>query len=197
MSGTDAIWRASTLLRQRIGAAVEGGDGSIQLSPPNTENDQAGADFSLWLYRLIENEHQKNVPSQRVGEARLRPTPLVLDLYYLLTPLGANEETRQLRLGEAMRAIHAAPIIRSDPPDAAEREAEDDGRLGFREELHVQLFRLGLEELTRIWESLSQPLRLSVVYQVRFIRLDLPASAAPAPVTDRRVGSTAETEGAL
>src|SRR3546814_12695907 len=72
-----------------------------------------------------------------------------LDLYYLLTPFGGTEDRRQERLGEAMQRVYTRPIVELAPGPA--------GPTAVREQLHIQLFRMALEELTRIWEALNQP----------------------------------------
>lgn len=182
MSGTNAILEASSALSNLIATGnptMAGPVGDIVLGPPQA--DQGAARFSLWLYRVIENEFQKNVPPQRSADQAdptLRRAPLVLDLYYLLTPFGGTEDRRQERLGQSMQRVFAQPIVELAPGVP--------GPNAVREQLHIQLFRMALEELTRIWEALNQSFRLSVVYQVRFVRLDVAPDRAPRPVTDRR-----------
>src|SRR3546814_6678239 len=78
-----------------------------------------------------------------------------------------------------MQRVYTRPIVELAPGPA--------GPTAVREQLHIQLFRMALEELTRIWEALNQPLRLSVVYQVRFVRLDTTPVRVPRPITDRRI----------
>jgi hypothetical protein len=40
------------------------------------------------------------------------------------------------------------------------------------EDLSINLFRRTLDELSRVWEALQEPYRLSVCYQVRITRVD-------------------------
>src|SRR3546814_14828859 len=120
MSGTDAILEASSALARLIatgdpsGAALPAG---VVLGRPEAE-DNGDSRFSLWLYRVIENEFQKNVPPIRntdQADPPLRRPPLVLALYYLLTPFGGTEDHRQEHLGEALQrgytkqTVHIAP----------------------------------------------------------------------------------------
>ncbi len=48
----------------------------------------------------------------------------------------------------------------------------EDAASNIFEELRVIFCRLTLEELTRIWESLREPYRLSVCYLIRVTRID-------------------------
>ena len=56
-------------------------------------------------------------------------------------------------------AIISAPLLKGELEHTAE-------------ELKVDLCQFSLEELTRIWNALNQPFRLSVCYEVRIILVD-------------------------
>jgi hypothetical protein len=56
-------------------------------------------------------------------------------------------------------AIIAAPLLKGELEHTTE-------------ELKVDLCQFSLEELTRIWNALNQPFRLSVCYEVRIILVD-------------------------
>ena len=56
------------------------------------------------------------------------------------------------------------------------------------EELRIVLARLALDELSHVWESLREPYRLSVAYQVRVTRVDSLRIAPTARVVDRIAG---------
>src|SRR3546814_19758589 len=114
MSGTDAILEASSALARLIatgdpsGAALPAG---VVLGRPEAE-DNGDSRFSLWLYRVIENEFQKNVPPIRntdQADPTLRRAPLVLHLYYLLTHFGAPEDRRPERHGEPGHPVYTQP----------------------------------------------------------------------------------------
>ena len=127
--------------------------------------------LSLWLYRIAENEFLKNgafepagapAPSARPAPRRRdRFPPLSLNLFYLMTPLTASGEGDLLLLGKAMQIFYDNPSV-----------PLDDDLFDIHEQLHITLCRLTLEELTRIWEALREPYRLSVCYEVRATRVD-------------------------
>ena len=130
-------------------------------NPTETARDSANR-LSLWLYQITENEHLKNQPPPRSNGHRSRPiTPMAVNLYYLITPFATSGQANHLLLGKAMQVLYDNAIIRLQEP--ADEVAE---------ELRVIFCRLSLEELTRIWEALQEPYRLSVCYQVRVMRIE-------------------------
>ena len=60
------------------------------------------------------------------------------------------------------------------------------------EELKITLAPLTLGELTAIWEALRQPYELSVAYQVRIARIDVPTTE-----TQKRIVEKTDTWGQL
>jgi hypothetical protein len=65
----------------------------------------------------------------------------------------------------------------------------DPGLTAAREQLRIIHASLDPEELGRLWTTFTQPFRLSVLYQVSTVQLDmLPASQSPIPQRVRRVG---------
>ena len=130
-------------------------------NPTETARDSANR-LSLWLYHITEDAYLKNQPARRGNGAGISQfPPLALDFYYLITPFGPSGEADQLILGKTMEVLYDNAILLVDNP-------EDE----IAEELRVIFCRLSLEELTRIWEALREPYRLSVCYQVRVTRID-------------------------
>lgn len=138
-------------------------DNAISFKNPTETAKNSSHKLSFWLYQVTENEHLKNQPPLRVnGNDKLfRQPPLALNLYYLVTPFTGDSMMDYLLLGKTMQIFYDNAII----------PLHSDGD-GVFEELHLTLCRLSLEELTRIWEALKEPYRLSVCYQVRVNRID-------------------------
>lgn len=165
-------------------------DEAISFDKP-TEQPGAGtasARLSLWLYLVAENEFMKNRPPERLpartGGANgktvlLRHTPLALNLYFLVTPIAGAGRRDQLLLGKAMQVFHDQAIAALREPEAS-----------VAEQLHITLCRLSLEELTRVWEALREPYRLSVCYQVTVTRIDSKQISSHARIFDRRFDFT-------
>jgi hypothetical protein len=57
------------------------------------------------------------------------------------------------------------------------------------EELRVVMCNLNLEQLTRIWEALQQPYRLSICYQIRVTEIDSRRDSTNARIIERSLFS--------
>ena len=136
---------------------------AIAFTNPTQTARETDKRLSLWLYRITENEFVKNQPAlRRNGEDTLTDPPLALNLFYLITPFAPAQQPDgdHLLLGATMQALYDHAIM---PLQAAGP---------VYEELRVILCRVTLEELTRIWEALREPYRLSLCYQLRVTRID-------------------------
>ncbi len=151
-------------------------------NPTETARDSSNR-LSLWLYQVTENEFVKNQQLlrddmvNRNNNATRRFPPLSLNLFYLVTPFAATGEADQLLLGKTMQVMYDNAIV-------VLRDAEAE----VAEELRITLSRLSLEELTRIWEALREPYRLSVCYQVKVTRIDSTRLTGKERIIEREAG---------
>jgi hypothetical protein len=187
MSASTAIGMVSETLRNLL-------VGEMQLSPPVSVTvlapDESGGDrrVNLFLYKVQENPSLKNMDWQvkRGSPETLVPPSLSLNLCYLMTPYAPNDvlsgnATAHAILGEAMRVFYENPIV---PHDYLVEGLQD-----AREQLQIIQNTLDMEELTRVWSTFTQPFRLSVLYEVSVVQLDLlPASERPMPKRVRQTG---------
>jgi hypothetical protein len=137
--------------------------------------DEPGGDprrINLFLYRILENSTLKNLDWQvKRGEpSRIAPPPLSLNLYYLMTPYAQSVSetgnvTSHAILGEAMRVFHEHAVV---PQDALVPDLR-----GAAEQIKIMLNPLDPDELGRVWSTFSQPFRLSVMYEVSVVQLEL------------------------
>jgi hypothetical protein len=154
---------------------IVGSDSAIVFKNPTETAQDSANRLSLWLYQVTENEFVKNQPMFRdTGHDEARFPPLALNLYYLITPFAPSGEADHLLLGKTMEVLYGNAIVLLQ--DAAE---------GIAEELRIILCRVALEELTRVWEALREPYRLSVCYQVRVARVDSQRTLPHARIVDR------------
>jgi len=155
------------------------------LAPDESDGDRR---VNLFLYKAQENPALRNLDWQvKRGEpSRLVPPPLSLNLFYLMTayaindPQEGNASAHEI-LGEAMRVFYENPII----PESYLA----DELLDAREEIKIIHNSINLEELSQVWGTFSEPFRLSVLYEVSVVQLDmLSASERAMARRVRRVG---------
>ncbi len=175
MSSPTAIGDVSASLRNLLLAEMSlGSDVKVTILSPNETGDPRRV--NLFLYQVQESPTLKNLDWQaKHGEqGQLVPPPLSLHLFYLMTPYALNDQqtgnaTQHVILGDAMRVFHEHPVV---PSAHLEPGLED-----AREEIRIMLRALDLDELSRVWATFTEPFRLSVLYEISVVQLDmLPAS---------------------
>lgn len=169
---------------------IVGSEAAIVFSNPTETARDSSNRLSLWLYQITENEHVKNQPMLRAAAQPLPPPPpgraprqvaqyppMALNLYFLATPFAQSDEADHMVLGKTMQVLYDNAII-----------ILQDAMNNVFEELRVIFCRLSLEELTRIWESLREPYRLSVCYLIRVTRIDSRRTPETGLVLERSAG---------
>jgi hypothetical protein len=157
---------------------IVGSESAIVFTNPTETARDSSNRLSLWLYQLAENEFVKNQPMMRGnGPETGQFPPLALNLFYLVTPFAASGEADHLLLGKTMQTLYdnAMVLLRDTLSDISE-------------ELRIIFCRLTLEELTRIWEALREPYRVSICYQVRVTRIDSQRLPSHTRVLERTTG---------
>jgi hypothetical protein len=152
---TDAF---STLVPGPPVAEVHDLQGTISTTP---------ARMTIFLFEALEDPTLRNQRQPReIAPPNLtqRRPQVPLILRYLLTPWSGDRGTDHRLLGRALQALHDDAIL-SGP--------QLRGQLaGTSEALKVKLASLSLEEQTRVWHAVQRPYRLSLMYEVRVIRID-------------------------
>jgi hypothetical protein len=163
---------------QQISGLIDSEDRISLESPAELENNNS-VRLSMYLYRVLENPYMKNrFPAEGSG-GKTRKTPLALDLYYLLTPLVGTPREQQIVLGKTMQILYDQAIL--EGPDLS-------GSSGTTaEEIRLILNPVSLEELTRVWQALEIPYRLSVCYIARVVIVDSQKQQFRQPIVDRRI----------
>ena len=170
----DILWTAYDADPQ-VRPIVVSKAGIVFLNPTQTAHNSSNR-LSLWLYQVTENEHVKNQPMLRAAApATEQFPPMALNLFYLVTPFAPTGEADHLLLGKTLQVLYDNAVILLQNPL---------GRIA--EELRVIFCRLSLEELTRIWEALREPYRLSVCYQIRVTRIESERLVGSARVVERQ-----------
>jgi hypothetical protein len=169
--------------------------------------------LSLYLFHVALDRFQRNSPvvSQRaplpppgrdINRAQAIPAqPLSLDLYYLLSAYAGDDYvSEQLAMTQALKCFHEHPLVRVSVTIGSDTAQEQ--------------FALTMEPETaddqgRLWQAITQSLRLSVVYKVSVVFITgqpAPRSAAQvqvfhavanpaAPTTDEHGAATVQVMG--
>jgi hypothetical protein len=144
----------------------------ITLQGPN-----AAARINIYLFQVLEDPYSKNQPWLTEPGGDQRYPPLALDLLYLLTPYASDQPSAHHALGDAMRILHDNAILEGP-------ELSDSLRLAV-DQLAIVLVPMEIEDLTRIWNALQSPYRLSVCYQIRILLVESQITVTPSRVLAR------------
>jgi hypothetical protein len=143
------------------------------LYSPKRMKEENESGISLWLYRVNREADTLNRPPERIAPNRLRPQPLPLTLYFLITPMLSEPRDEQAVLGKIVQVLHDHAIVGG---------AQVGPVLGADgTELHIVLDGLTLEELARVWDVLKEPYQLSVCYIVQTVSIDSDLDVAVRP----------------
>jgi hypothetical protein len=157
--------------------------GSIDFFPvtvsgamPEADRDgAAGCLLSLYLLHVSQDPHFRNTPvSGPLAQVNAKH-PLSLNLYYLLTSFAnKNYNQEQQAMSIAMRCFHEQAIMKVATPHAKE----------YSITMEVET----ADEMSRLWQALSAPYRLSVVYKVSIVFVSPSKAAVPAAMAPTSVG---------
>ncbi len=126
--------------------------------------------LSLYLLHVSRDATWRNTPVQGSGAQRSASQPLSLNLSYLLTSYAEkNWHMEQYLMSVALAYFHANPIYRSPATDPTI-------------EFSITVEADSIEEMSRLWQAITVPIRLSAMFRVAVVFLAPPAP----PVTDSR-----------
>ena len=162
----------------QISGLIDSEDRISLESPADLESNNS-VRLSMYLYRILENPYLKNRFRVEGTGGKLRKPPLALDLYYLLTPLMGTPREQMIVLGKTMQILYDRSILEgSDLSGSLE---------GSDEEVRLILNPVSLEELTRVWQALEVPYRLSVCYIARVVIVDSEQEQFQQQVVSRQI----------
>lgn len=141
--------------------------------------------LNLFLYQLRESATFRNMNMPDVHSGEGGQQPLSLDLSYVLTAYGANDDDilAHRMLGRAMLMMHDHSTLTRDQIRLA-LPGNDLWRQVERVRLHPLPF--GPEEMSKLWTGFGKPYRLSVCYEVTVLLIESTApKIAQLPVLSR------------
>lgn len=141
--------------------------------------DDFNTTVSLYLYRIIMNEHVRNTTTSR--SLRDESVPLSVDLHFMLSVWANSAEAEHTICAWAMSQLHQHPIM-----DISSLTGE--GGWSADDVVHIIPAELSNEDLMRIWDAVAPYYRLSVSYIARVVRIDGAESLGGEPVIATRHG---------
>ena len=142
---------------------------------PDAVRQESGPQLSMYLYHVEPDNAQESLFWQAqqldvTGGEPVRFLPLALDLFYLLFAYSATSYAQeQEAMSVALRIFHANPIVRSSPNATVSWE------------LTLTMEHRSYDELSRLWQATTAPLRMSLVYRAAVVFIDPDTMPQPAP----------------
>lgn len=176
MSNSLAIAAVTTTLRNIIARGIGEvlGSGIVTARPPDKarENGDSTNQVNVFLYQTLPNGSLRNADiTGRVRPGETGQFPLALNLYYLITAYGQDNEDiigHQL-LGQAMRILHDYTILNPEDIRVALPESDLHNQV---ERVRITPLPMNLEEVSKLWTIFQTQYRISVAYEVSVILID-------------------------
>ena len=159
--------------------------------------------LNLFLYMVMRNAAWVNADMPRqVQPGEIAMPPLPLNLYYLITSFGRDDDISQPYghelLGKAMSVLHDHPILSGDDIRAATQTLLPRNDLAQQiERIRITLHPLSIDELSKLWTGFAMQYRLSAAYEVAVTLIESTRSTrTPVPALSRGKGDqgfTAQT----
>jgi hypothetical protein len=151
---------------------------------PDALRKEPGCQLSFSLIRVTESKYQRNSPLTGLRAQTIPFQPMSLELYYLLTAFADKAyEQEQQAMTIAMQFFYQASIVHA--PVSLPGIATP-----VNEEFTVTMEVESTDEMSKLWQSITMPYRLSVIYRVGVVLLAppvAPALAKPVLVTKTTV----------
>jgi hypothetical protein len=183
-------------LLQAIAADGDLNDAAVTILPlDKARGNNTANQLNLFLYQIQRNPAWVNcdMPRQvQSGETGFPPLPL--NLWYLLTAFGRNDDSDNGAqpfghhvLGRAMSILHDHPVLSSADIIAATQTILPTSDLDRQiERIRITLQPLSVEEIYRLWTGFATPYRLSAAYEVAVTLIESTRTTrAPLPALNR------------
>lgn len=161
------------ILFQNLTAEPDLADTVVTILPPDKARGALNSNqLNLFLYQILPNAAWRNlnIPSQvKSGESGM--PPLALNLYYLVTAFGKDNDAIQPfgheLMGKTMSVLYDHALLGPDEirnATAANLAASDlDKQV---ERIRITLQPLSVEEISKLWTGFATQYRLSSAYEV-------------------------------
>lgn len=196
MSNFLALATVSAALQLHLSDAVKAAVAGAEVWVDRSDVKRQKAGVNIYLYRTSYDPVRRNqeLPARREDGSLSQKPKVAVDLHYLLTFHGKDDElVPQRLLGATLAALHTRPLITKTLLDQVVAEATDvlpshpylaTTDLGDADEIvRVTAEPLGIEELSKMWSVFFQsPYQLSATYVASVVLLEEQAGEVlPAP----------------
>lgn len=139
---------------------------------PDAVRKQPGCQLTFSLFHVTEDKYQRNAPLMNQRAQVIPYQPMSLNLYYLLTAFADQQyQFEQQAMTMALQFFYQTPIVRMTVALPGIPTA-------VNEEFVLSMEMESSDELARLWQAITVPLRLAVVYKVSVVLLTPPATPA-------------------
>jgi hypothetical protein len=194
MSNHQAIAAVTATLRSLLDRRLnaEGSGVNVTVRPPDRVRTTNGStQLNLFLYQTSPSAalRNMNIPGQlKPGETG--PPPLALNLYYLITPYGPDDENEDLvshqLLGKAMNVLHDHPLLGAVEIKDATSSIIGSDLHNQIERIRITPQRMTIEEMSKLWTTFQTNFRISAAYEVAVVLIESTRpTKTPLPVLAR------------
>ncbi|HWO25295.1 MAG TPA: DUF4255 domain-containing protein [Kofleriaceae bacterium] len=167
MGTFNAIREVSEILKRVLDAGLVNVGATCQVHDLVAQ-PALGMTLTLTLYEVAEDPSTRNRPDIRVNvgdKVELRRPPASLLLRYLITAWTGNILDDQQLLGRAIQTLYDEAIISGPLLEGTSLLAGD-------EAITATMIQQTIEDRTHVWRAYEKPYRLSVIYEVRVVKID-------------------------
>lgn len=196
MSNASAIAAVTATLQSVLGTAITADPDLIDTLVTALPLDKARGtnttnQLNLFLYQVLPNAAWRNMDmpkTVRPGETGM--SPLALDLHYLITAFGRENDTSQPfdhhLLGKAMSVLYDHALL---GPEEIQTAFPGSGLETQPDRVRITLQPLSLEDISKLWMGFATQYRVSVAYDVSVTLIDSTQPVkTPLPVLTRGPG---------
>jgi hypothetical protein len=179
MSNASAIAAVTATLQAILGTAITAdpdlNDTTVTALPlDKARGGLTSNQLNLFLYQVLPNAAWRNIDmpkSVRPGETGM--SPLALDLHYLVTAFGRENDTSQPfdhhLLGKAMSVLYDHALL---GPSEIQTAFPGSGLESQPDRVRITLQPLSVEDISKLWMGFATQYRVSVGYDVSVTLID-------------------------
>jgi hypothetical protein len=194
VSSPTAIATVTATLRHLIAQGVAADPDLADTIVTTLPMDKARSDannpnqINLFLYQTLPNAAWRNADMPRqVRPGETAPPPLALNLYYLVTAYGRDNDIQlpfsHVLMGRAMLVLHDHPLLGTEELRAALPRNDLFAQV---ERVRVTLQPLSVEDIFKLWSGFQTQYRLSAAYEASVVLIESERGVrTPLPVLSR------------